>query len=72
MGGGSAHVQTPPTPRTPARSPCAPRSKLDRKMTDAFHSIWTTHKQKNIPLRVAAFVVALQRVTRAEIHRGFD
>lgn len=46
--------------------------KLDRKMTDAFHKIWTIHKEKNVPLRVAAFVKALQEVTRAEIHRGFD
>jgi glutamate dehydrogenase (NAD(P)+) len=30
------------------------------------------HKDKGIPLRTAAFVKALQRVTRAEIHRGFD
>ncbi len=59
-------------PAARARSPPVPRSKLDRKMTDAFHSIWTTHKGKNIPLRVAAFVTALKRVTRAEIHRGFD
>mmetsp|Transcript_11863 Transcript_11863/g.25473 ORF Transcript_11863/g.25473 Transcript_11863/m.25473 type:complete len:449 (-) Transcript_11863:687-2033(-) len=46
--------------------------KLDRKMTDAFAAIWEIHKQKNIPLRTAAFVKALQRVTRAEVHRGFD
>jgi glutamate dehydrogenase (NAD(P)+) len=39
---------------------------------DAFHKIWTIHKEKNVPLRVAAFVKALQEVTRAEIHRGFD
>jgi len=25
-----------------------------------------------VPLRTAAFVLALQRVTRAHIHRGFD
>eukprot|EP00879_Flechtneria_rotunda_P014212 GHRR01014849.1.p1 GENE.GHRR01014849.1~~GHRR01014849.1.p1 ORF type:complete len:170 (+),score=47.31 GHRR01014849.1:1123-1632(+) len=46
--------------------------KLDRKMTDAFSKIWAIHKEKNVPLRVAAFVKALQEVTRAEIHRGFD
>lgn len=39
---------------------------------DAFHKIWTIHKDKHVPLRVAAFVKALQEVTRAEIHRGFD
>jgi glutamate dehydrogenase (NAD(P)+) len=46
--------------------------KLDRKMTDAFHKIWSIHTDKKVPLRVAAFVKALQEVTRAEIHRGFD
>jgi glutamate dehydrogenase (NAD(P)+) len=30
------------------------------------------HKEKNVPLRTAAFIVALSAVTRAEIHRGFD
>lgn len=46
--------------------------RLDRKMTDAFHKIWAIHKDKGVPLRVAAFIKALQEVTRAEIHRGFD
>lgn len=47
-------------------------SRLDKAMTDAFAAIWEVHKEKNIPLRVAAFHVALQRVTRAHVHRGFD
>ncbi|DBA97999.1 hypothetical protein WJX82_003201 [Trebouxia sp. C0006] len=46
--------------------------RLDKAMTDAFAAIWEVHNQKNIPLRVAAFHVALQRVTRAHVHRGFD
>lgn len=46
--------------------------RLDRKMTDAFHKIWSIHQDKGVPLRVAAFIKALQEVTRAEIHRGFD
>ncbi|KAG2487515.1 hypothetical protein HYH03_013933 [Edaphochlamys debaryana] len=46
--------------------------KLDRKMTDAFAALWAVHREMGVPLRTAAFVVALQRVTRAEIHRGFD
>lgn len=29
-------------------------------------------QEKNVPLRTAAFIKALQRVTRAEVHRGFD
>ena len=47
-------------------------AKLDRKMTDAFAAIWEIHATKKIPLRTAAFVKALQRVTQAELHRGFD
>ena len=35
-------------------------------------AIWAIHKEKTVPLRVAAFEKALQEVTRAEIHRGFD
>ena len=48
------------------------RRKLDRKMTDAFHAIWEIHTEQKVSLRTAAFIKALQRVTRAEIHRGFD
>lgn len=47
-------------------------AKLDRAMTEAFLQIWAIHQQKRIPLRTAAFVQALQKVTRAHIHRGFD
>ncbi|GAB4814483.1 hypothetical protein N2152v2_001529 [Parachlorella kessleri] len=46
--------------------------KLDTVMTDAFKAIWDIHEQDGLPLRTAAFVKALQRVTRARIHRGFD
>lgn len=41
-------------------------------MTDAFAAIWAIHEEKGVPLRTAAFILALQRVTRAHIHRGFD
>ena len=41
-------------------------------MTDAFHAIWDIHTERKVPLRTAAFIKALQRVTQAEIHRGFD
>ena len=30
------------------------------------------HKDQKLPLRTAAYVRALQSVTRAHIHRGFD
>ena len=47
-------------------------SRLDKKMSDAFAAVWAIHTERRIPLRTAAFVQALQRVTRAHIHRGFD
>ena len=46
--------------------------KLDRKMTEAFAKIWAIHVESKVPLRTAAFMKALQAVTRAEVHRGFD
>lgn len=46
--------------------------RLDQKMTEAFAGIWELHRDRGLPLRTAAFVKALQRVTRAHIHRGFD
>ncbi|GBF94286.1 hypothetical protein Rsub_06908 [Raphidocelis subcapitata] len=30
------------------------------------------HRDKGVPLHVAAFIKALHEVTRAELHRGFD
>jgi glutamate dehydrogenase (NAD(P)+) len=47
-------------------------SKLDKAMTDAFKDVWEVHQESKLPLRTSAFVKALQRVTRARIHRGFD
>ncbi len=46
--------------------------RLDKAMTDAFAGVWDVHTSKRIPLRVAAFYIALQRVTRAHMNRGFD
>lgn len=43
---------------------------LSRIMRTAFRSILETSKQYNINMRVAAFVVAIQRVTRASEMRG--
>ena len=36
-------------------------------MRDAFHAIWDVHQAKKVPLRTAAFIKALQRVTRVSI-----
>ena len=41
-------------------------------MTDAFQALWAVHKSKNVPLRTAAFVVALERVAKAGIQRGWN
>jgi len=46
-------------------------AKLARKMEVAFEEIWDTSKDKQVSLRTAAFIVAVTRVARAEIHRGF-
>lgn len=46
--------------------------KLDDCMTNAFQDIWEVHEDTKLPLRTCAFVKALQRVTRARVHRGFE
>lgn len=54
----------PPPPHPPSSAPAV--------MIEAFEAIWELHTEDKIPLRTAAFVKALQRVTRARVHRGFD
>lgn len=46
--------------------------KLDFAMTESFRDIWEICTKEKLPLRTAAFVLALQRVTRARVHRGFE
>eukprot|EP01024_Parvocaulis_polyphysoides_P043496 TRINITY_DN39847_c0_g1_i2.p1 TRINITY_DN39847_c0_g1~~TRINITY_DN39847_c0_g1_i2.p1 ORF type:complete len:446 (+),score=64.09 TRINITY_DN39847_c0_g1_i2:32-1369(+) len=46
--------------------------KLDNKMTETFKAIWDVHKNQGLPLRTSAFTVALDRVTRSTVFRGFD
>ena len=41
-------------------------------MTDAFAAIWEVAQRDSIPLRTAAFVVAVRRVVQARLARGFD
>jgi glutamate dehydrogenase (NAD(P)+) len=41
-------------------------------MTEAFQGIWQLASKDGLPLRTAAFAIALQRVARARLHRGFD
>ncbi|KAI8101979.1 hypothetical protein M9434_007040 [Picochlorum sp. BPE23] len=46
--------------------------KLDACMTNSFRDIWEICESDKLPLRTAAFAKALQRVTRAKVHRGFE
>lgn len=46
--------------------------KLDFQMTESFRDLWEISNNEKLPLRTAAFVLALQRVTRARVHRGFE
>ncbi|KAL4443499.1 hypothetical protein ABPG75_011236 [Micractinium tetrahymenae] len=47
-------------------------ARLDRTMTEAFRGIWEVATRERLPLRTAAFVIALQRVAQARANRGFD
>lgn len=44
---------------------------LDRKMTDAFHSVYEMSKKKNVHMRLAAYMVAVARVAEAAKLRGW-
>jgi glutamate dehydrogenase (NAD(P)+) len=41
------------------------RQELDRTMNDAFESVWQMAQQNNVPLRTAAYMIAINRVRRA-------
>lgn len=45
--------------------------KLDAKMTKAFHDVYKVSKEKKIHMRDAAYVVAVSRVYRAMLDRGW-
>lgn len=45
---------------------------LSRYMTDAYQQIDKIAADHKVPLRVAAYVLAVKRVAQAEQHRGFD
>jgi glutamate dehydrogenase (NAD(P)+) len=46
------------------------REKLDKKMSAAFEAVWTEASVRKVPLRTAAFVLAVSRVHRATILAG--
>ncbi len=45
---------------------------LDKKLSDAWEHVSATQKEQNIDLRSAAYVIAIDRVARAERLRGFE
>jgi glutamate dehydrogenase (NAD(P)+) len=45
--------------------------RLDRKMTEAFHAVWETAQREKIHMRLAAYLVAVQRVAQAVRDRGW-
>ena len=47
-------------------------ARLEASMVAAFRSVWATAQARGLPLRTAAFVEALQRVTHSHLYRGFD
>ena len=47
-------------------------ARLEASMAAAFRAVWATAQAQGLPLRTAAFMEALQRVTQAHLHRGFD
>lgn len=45
--------------------------KLDTKMTSAFRAVYEIHKDKNLTMRDAAYVIAINRVAQAVKSRGW-
>lgn len=46
-------------------------AKLDRKMTKAFHDVYNMHKDRNVHMRLAAYLVSVQRVAEVMKIRGW-
>ena len=47
------------------------QSQLDRKMTDAFNSVYAMHQKEKVHMRLAAYLVAVARVAEACKLRGW-
>lgn len=45
-------------------------ARLERKMTDAFRTLWKVATERKVSLRTAAFIVAIGRVGKARVLRG--
>ncbi|MBI4212035.1 MAG: Glu/Leu/Phe/Val dehydrogenase, partial [Deltaproteobacteria bacterium] len=48
------------------------QKELKRYMTESFHSIHKASLEYNVSMRIAAFVVAINRVTKASELRGLS
>ena len=48
------------------------QARLDRYMTDAYSAMHKVASSRKLPLRAAAYTLAVGRVAAAEVHRGFD
>ena len=46
-------------------------TRLDRKMTDAFNAVWETARTEKVHMRLAAYLVSVQRVAQAVRDRGW-
>ncbi|OQA24577.1 MAG: Glutamate dehydrogenase [Verrucomicrobia bacterium ADurb.Bin345] len=44
---------------------------LDRRMTEAYQSVYRLHKEKSVPMRLAAYLVAVSRMAEAVKLRGW-
>jgi Glutamate/Leucine/Phenylalanine/Valine dehydrogenase len=47
-------------------------AELKIKMDEAFGDLWRKSLKDEIPLRTASFALALERVVRATVNRGFS
>ena len=45
--------------------------RLDQKMTDAFNAVWDTAKTEKVHMRLAAYLVSVQRVAQSVRDRGW-
>ncbi|MFQ6093081.1 MAG: Glu/Leu/Phe/Val dehydrogenase [bacterium] len=45
--------------------------RLDQRMTRAFHDVYDMHKKQDVPMRLAAYMVAVDRVAEAMKLRGW-
>jgi glutamate dehydrogenase (NAD(P)+) len=45
-------------------------AKLEKKMRESFTRVFETSKERNIDMRTAAFIIAIERLEEAYVQRG--